>query len=134
MAALIDTFFGRSDRLSSKDSEILAFGSHYSANFQTILDCFIPKFKYDNLANIKTDRVNIVVFNLHQIKQLKFFGDTRQFVGVSFTIQKLSGGGGRGGAPIHLRLLFCKIVHNHTLRLRYRCGPMRYLSRPWVLH
>ena len=56
-------------------SEILAFGSHYSANFQPILDCFIPKFKlkYDNLENIKTDRVNIVVFNLHQIKQLKFF-------------------------------------------------------------
>ena len=40
-------------------------------NFQPILDCFIPKFKleYDNLENI-----NIVIFNLHQIKHLKSFG------------------------------------------------------------
>ena len=40
------------------------------------MDCFIPKFKlkYDNIENIKTDRVNTVVFNLHEIKQLKFFG------------------------------------------------------------
>ena len=38
-------------------------------------DCFIPKFKleYDDLENIKTDYVNTVVFNLHQIKRLKFF-------------------------------------------------------------
>ena len=63
-------------RLSSTGSEILTFGSHCSANFQPILDCFIPKFKleYDNLENIKTDYVNTVVFNLHQIKRLKFFG------------------------------------------------------------
>ena len=32
------------------------------------------KLKYDDLKNIKTDRVNTVVFNSHQIKQLKFFG------------------------------------------------------------
>ena len=39
------------------------------------MDCFIPKFKleYDNLENIKTDSVNAVVFNLHQIKHLKLF-------------------------------------------------------------
>ena len=62
-------------RLSSTGSEILAFRSHCSANFQPILDCFIPKFKlkYDNLENIKTDRVNTVVFNLLRIKQSKFF-------------------------------------------------------------
>ena len=56
--------------------KILNFGSHCSANFQPILECFIPKFKltYDDVKNIKTDRVNTVVFNLHQIKQLKFFG------------------------------------------------------------
>ena len=36
------------------------------------------KLKYDNLENVKTDHVNTVVFNLHQMKQLKFFlGDTR---------------------------------------------------------
>ena len=68
-------------RLSSTGSEILTFGSHCSANFQPILDCFIPKFKleYDALENITTDRVNAVVFNLHQIKRLKlfFFWDTR---------------------------------------------------------
>ena len=44
-------------------------------NFQPILDCFIPEFKlkYDELENIKTDRVNTVVFNLYEIQQLKFF-------------------------------------------------------------
>ena len=47
----------------------LTFGSHCSSNFQPILDCFIPKFKckYEYLFNIKTYRVNIVVFNLRQI-------------------------------------------------------------------
>ena len=56
-------------------SEILAFGNQCSANFQPILDCFIPKFKltYDDLENMKTDRVNTVVFNSHKIEQLKFF-------------------------------------------------------------
>ena len=54
---------------------MLTFVSHCSANFQPILDCFIPKVKleYDDLENIKTDYVNTVVFNLHQIKRLKFF-------------------------------------------------------------
>ena len=61
--------------MSLTGSEILAFGSHCSANFQPILDCFLPKFKlkYDDLENIKADRVNTVVFNLLKIKQSKFF-------------------------------------------------------------
>ena len=69
-------FSKKSGRLSSTGSEILTFGSHCSPNFQPILDCVIPKFKleYDDLENIKTDSVNTVVFNLHQIKRLKFFG------------------------------------------------------------
>ena len=68
-------FFKKISGRLSKGSEILTFGRHCSANFQPILDCFIPKFKleYDDLQNIKTDRVNAVVFNLHQIKRLKFF-------------------------------------------------------------
>ena len=68
-------FSKKSGRLSSTGSEILTFGSHCSANFRPILDCFIQtfKFEYDDLENIKTDRVNAVVFNLHQIKHLKFF-------------------------------------------------------------
>ena len=68
-------FSKKSGLLSSTGSEILTFGSHCSANFQPILDCFIPKFKleHDNLENIKTDSVNTVVFNLPQIKPLKFF-------------------------------------------------------------
>ena len=68
-------FSKKSGRLSSTGSEILTFGSHCSANFQPILDCFIPQFKleYDDVENIKTDRVNVVVFNLHKIKRLKFF-------------------------------------------------------------
>ena len=57
---------------------ILTFGSHCSANFQPIFDCFIPKFKleYDDLENIKTGCVNTVVFNVHQMKHLKFFFGT----------------------------------------------------------
>ena len=72
-------FSKKSGRLSSTGSEILTFGSHCSANFQPILDCFIPKFKleYDDLENIKAASVITVVFNLHQIKRLKFFWDTR---------------------------------------------------------
>ena len=64
-------FSKKSGGLSSTGSEILIFGSHCSANFQPILDCFIPKFKleYDDLENI--NRVNAVIFNLHQIKRLK---------------------------------------------------------------
>ena len=71
-------FSKKSGRLSSTGSEILTFGSHCSANFQPILDCFIPKFKleYGDLENIKADRVNTVVFDLHQIKRLKFFFGT----------------------------------------------------------
>ena len=62
-------------RLSSTGCEIVTFGSNCSANFQPILHCFIPKFKldYENLENLKTDHVNAVVFNLDQIKRLKFF-------------------------------------------------------------
>ena len=68
-------FSKKSGRPSSTGSEILTFGSHCSANFQPILDCFIPKFKleYDNLESIKADHVNAVAFNLHQIKRLKLF-------------------------------------------------------------
>ena len=75
-------FSKKSGRLSSTGSEILTCGSHCSANFQPIVDCFIPKFKleFDDLENMKTDSVNTVVFNLHQIKHLKFFWDTRYIV------------------------------------------------------
>ena len=68
-------FSKKAGRLSSTGSEILTFGSHCLANFQPILDCFIPKFKleYDDLENIKADRVNAVVFDLHLIKRLRFF-------------------------------------------------------------
>ena len=56
--------------------ELLAFVSHCSANFQPILDCFIPifKLKYENSENIKVDQVDTVAFNLHQIKHQAFFG------------------------------------------------------------
>ena len=61
--------------VSSAGSEVLTFGSHCSANFQPILDCFIQKFKleYDDLENVKTASVSTVIVNLHQIKRLKFF-------------------------------------------------------------
>ena len=63
-------------RLSSVGPEILAFGSHCLAKFQTILDCFIPHFKlkYEDSENVKANRIDVVIFKLHQIKQRKFFG------------------------------------------------------------
>ena len=68
-------FLKKSGLLSSARPEILAFSSHCLANFQTILDCFIPNFKlmYEDLENIKADCVNIVVSNLHKIKQRNSF-------------------------------------------------------------
>ena len=69
----------KSGCVSSTGSEILAFSSQSSANFRLILDYFIPKFKlkYEDLENIKRGHVNAVVFNLHEIKQLKLFWDTQ---------------------------------------------------------
>ena len=56
--------------------KFVAFGSHCSANFQPILDCFIPNFKltYEDSENINADRVSTVDFNLHRIKRRAFFG------------------------------------------------------------
>ena len=65
---------------ASSDPKILAFGSHCSANFQPILDCFIPNFKltYEDSENIKAHSVRTVVFNLQQInRRAFFFWDTR---------------------------------------------------------
>ena len=35
--------------------------------------------EYDGLGNVKTDHVNTVVFNLHQIKQSNLFWDTQYY-------------------------------------------------------
>ena len=55
----------KSGGLSSAVPKILAFVSHFSANFKPVLDCLIPNFKlkYDNSENINGDHVNVVVFN-----------------------------------------------------------------------
>ena len=66
---------------------MLAFGSPCSMNFQPILDCFIPNFKlkYEDQENIKADRVNTVVFELHLTKRRSFFpGDPVHFHFLSF--------------------------------------------------
>ena len=49
--------------------EILAFVSHCSANFQPILNWFIPNFKlkYEDCENIEADPVNTGVFLGHPI-------------------------------------------------------------------
>ena len=80
MAALNQCFFStKSGLLLPAGPEILAFGSHSSANFQLILDCYVSSFKlnYEDSENIKADRVNTAVFNLHQIKQRNSLRDTR---------------------------------------------------------
>ena len=69
-------FSKKSGRLSATGSEILTFGSHCSANFHPILDCFIPKFKleYDGLENIKTYSVNTVLSTYIKSNVQSFFG------------------------------------------------------------
>ena len=68
-------FSKKSGGLSFLGPEILAFSRHCLANFQPILDCFIPnrKLKYENSDNIKADCVKTVVLNLGQIKQITFW-------------------------------------------------------------
>ena len=73
MADLNKCIFRKSGRLSSTSNEMLAFVSHCSANFKPILDCSIPKFKYEDSENIIADRITTVVFNLRQIKRRAFF-------------------------------------------------------------
>ena len=86
-------FSKKSDRLSSAGPEIQAFVSHCSANFQPILNCFIPNFKlkYEESENIKADRVSTVVFNINQTSDMRSF-----FLG---------GGGGGGGGDTRLWFL-----------------------------
>ena len=69
-------FRKKSGLLLSTGPQMIAFSSHCSAKIQLIFDCFTPniKLKYEDSENIKTDRVDTVVFNLHQIKQRNFFG------------------------------------------------------------
>ena len=77
MAALNQCIFRKKSRhLSSVGPKILAFGSHCSAKFQSIFDCAIRNFKlkHEDSENIKTYRVNTVIFKLHQIKQRNFLG------------------------------------------------------------
>ena len=63
----IGTFF---EKINSKKNMIpiplLVF--HFARDFGNA-----KSLEYDDLENIKTDRVNAVGFNLHQIKFLKFF-------------------------------------------------------------
>ena len=57
MAALNQCIFRKNLFVcSSAGPNTLALGSHCSANFQPILDCFIPNFKlkYEDSENIKT--------------------------------------------------------------------------------
>ena len=59
-------FWERSRCLLSAGAYILAFDGHSSANFQPILDCFIPNFKlkYDNSESVKNRSCKYtVVFN-----------------------------------------------------------------------
>ena len=71
-------FEKKTGRLSLAGPKILAFGSHSMANFQSVLDYFIPNFKlkHEDLENIKTDCVSTVAFNLHQIKRRAFIYGT----------------------------------------------------------
>ena len=76
---------------------------------QPIFDCFIPKVKLDHedSENIKKDRVDAVVFSLHQIKEKLFGGKPgRKTLVCRYKLSKnfseiprvfVVGGGGGGG-------------------------------------
>ena len=79
MAALNWRIFSKkSGWLSSAGPEIQAYVSHCSANFQPILDCFIPNFKlkYENSENVKADLVNtdFIRFQLTSNQTSDIFG------------------------------------------------------------
>ena len=63
-------------------------------NLKQILDCFIPNFKlrYEDSENIKADRVNTVVFSLHQIKRRRFFFGTPGYEAPMWTKAKRAAG------------------------------------------
>ena len=90
----MNAFWKKLGHLTSEGPEILAFGSHSSANFQPILDCFILNFKlkYENTKKIKEDRVNTVVFmiNFSQIKRGTLLGHPVQDSFSSFISGNLS--------------------------------------------
>ena len=71
----IGAFFKKLGPLSSAVRKILAFVSHFSVNFEPVLDCLIPNFKlkYDDSENINGDCANVVIFNLGQIKRWAMF-------------------------------------------------------------
>ena len=52
---LNQSIFEKTGPLSLTGPKILVFGSHSTANFQPILNCFIPNFKlkYEDSENIK---------------------------------------------------------------------------------
>ena len=70
MAALNKCIFGK----KSVGSEILAFGSHCSANFLLILDCSVPTPLKVKVLGFRTICIDTVIFNLHQIKERNFLG------------------------------------------------------------
>ena len=117
-------FSKKSGRLSSTGSEILTFGSHCSTNFQPILDCFIPKFKleYDDLENIKTDRVNAVFFQLTSNQTFKlFFGDTRYFILHAFSH------GSFKGKLFFLHAVYCLMSEHFKNKQPEKCLPNQFL-------
>ena len=72
-------FSRKSCCLSSGGPEIAGFHSHYSANFPPTLSWFISnvKLKYEDSDDIKTDRENTLIFNLHDKNRGTFYWDTR---------------------------------------------------------
>ena len=72
MAALNKCIF-RENRVGCHE-RVLKFKFWLAIARQTS-DCFIPNFKltYEDSENIKVDRVDTAVFNLHQIKRRAFF-------------------------------------------------------------
>ena len=85
-------FSKKSSRQSLASPEILAFASHCWANFQPILNFFIPNFKlqYEDSENIKKDCVNTVIFNLHRIKRRAFFSGTLGTFYNTITVEVIS--------------------------------------------
>ena len=63
-------FLKKLGRLSISGSKIFSFRQPFLGELSPNLDCFITNFKlkFEDSENIKADRVDTVVFSLHQTK------------------------------------------------------------------
>ena len=71
---LINAFLGKDWVVCHQTPEILAFDKLLT-DFGLLYTCTSFNFKYEDSENLKADRADAVIFNLHQIKHRTFLWD-----------------------------------------------------------